>query len=253
MSQKVLRCWTEEPGRLYPVHGSSKESDITECLSTWNWLDFEGGSESVFLVRADVFTIHDAEMKAKTLWSERVCLWWAAALHCSNFATIFTIRPHQWKLLSHVWLFAAPWTVACQAPLSMEFSRPEYWSGQPAIPLSRGSSQLRNNTNLLPSSSRDQKFRMDWRDGIPSGGSRRESISLPFPVSRGCLNFLLHLQTQQHSICKFVSLWFWSSFLTLSLLRIFMITLDPSRKTRIIQDLPLQTPQLTHTVKSLLP
>ena len=22
-----------------------------------------------------------------------------------------------------------PWTVACQAPLSVEFSRPEYWSG----------------------------------------------------------------------------------------------------------------------------
>ena len=24
-----------------------------------------------------------------------------------------------------------PWTVACQAHLSMEFSRPEYWSGVP--------------------------------------------------------------------------------------------------------------------------
>ena len=24
-----------------------------------------------------------------------------------------------------------PWTVACQAPLSMEFSRQEYWSGLP--------------------------------------------------------------------------------------------------------------------------
>ena len=22
-----------------------------------------------------------------------------------------------------------PWTIACQFPLSMEFSRPEYWSG----------------------------------------------------------------------------------------------------------------------------
>ena len=29
------------------------------------------------------------------------------------------------------WLFAIPWTVACQAPLSMEFSRQEYWSGLP--------------------------------------------------------------------------------------------------------------------------
>ena len=27
-------------------------------------------------------------------------------------------------------LFETPWTVACQTPLSMEFSRKEYWSGQ---------------------------------------------------------------------------------------------------------------------------
>ena len=27
--------------------------------------------------------------------------------------------------------FATPWTVACQASLSMEFSRQEYWSGLP--------------------------------------------------------------------------------------------------------------------------
>ena len=26
---------------------------------------------------------------------------------------------------------ATPWTVACQAPLSMRFSRQEYWSGLP--------------------------------------------------------------------------------------------------------------------------
>jgi len=30
---------------------------------------------------------------------------------------------------SHVWLFAMPWTVAHQSPLSMGFSRQGYWSG----------------------------------------------------------------------------------------------------------------------------
>ena len=35
--------------------------------------------------------------------------------------------------------FATPWPVAHQAPLSMEFSRQEYWSGV-ALPASRGSS-----------------------------------------------------------------------------------------------------------------
>ena len=31
-------------------------------------------------------------------------------------------------------LFATPWTVACQAPLSMGFSRQEYWIGLPCPP-----------------------------------------------------------------------------------------------------------------------
>ena len=35
---------------------------------------------------------------------------------------------------SHVQLFATPWTVARQAPLSMGFSRQEYWSGLPCPP-----------------------------------------------------------------------------------------------------------------------
>ena len=35
------------------------------------------------------------------------------------------------QLLSCVQLFVTPWTVAYQDPPSMEFSRPEYWSGLP--------------------------------------------------------------------------------------------------------------------------
>ena len=37
------------------------------------------------------------------------------------------------KSLSHVQLFVTPWTVAHQAPLSMGFSRQEYWSGLPFL------------------------------------------------------------------------------------------------------------------------
>ena len=32
-------------------------------------------------------------------------------------------------VLSHVQLFAAPWTTACQSPLTTEYSRQEYWVG----------------------------------------------------------------------------------------------------------------------------
>ena len=38
------------------------------------------------------------------------------------------------KLFSRVQLFVTLWTVALQAPLSMGFSRQEYWSGLPCRP-----------------------------------------------------------------------------------------------------------------------
>ena len=38
------------------------------------------------------------------------------------------------QLLSHVRLFVTLWTVPCQAPQSMGFSREEYWSGMPCAP-----------------------------------------------------------------------------------------------------------------------
>ena len=38
------------------------------------------------------------------------------------------------RTLCHVLLFVTPWTVACQAPLSMEFYRQEHWSGLPFPP-----------------------------------------------------------------------------------------------------------------------
>ena len=45
---------------------------------------------------------------------------------------------YQWsmspKLLCCVRLFVIPWTLACQAPLSMRFFRQEYWSGLPCSP-----------------------------------------------------------------------------------------------------------------------
>ena len=37
-------------------------------------------------------------------------------------------------MLRCVRLFSTPWTVPCQAPLSMGFSRQEYWSGWPFPP-----------------------------------------------------------------------------------------------------------------------
>ena len=42
-------------------------------------------------------------------------------------------RKKKRKSFSCVWLFVTPWTVVHQAPLSMEFSKQEYWSGLPFL------------------------------------------------------------------------------------------------------------------------
>ena len=51
------------------------------------------------------------------------------------------------QLLNHVWLFVTPWDAPCQAPLSMGFSRQDYWSGlhtllQGIFPTQRSNSGL---------------------------------------------------------------------------------------------------------------
>ena len=54
-----------------------------------------------------------------------------------NFYAYICIHMHMVccaQSLSRVRLFATPLTVACQSPLSMEFSRPEFWSGLPCPP-----------------------------------------------------------------------------------------------------------------------
>ena len=52
-----------------------------------------------------------------------------------EWVAIFFCNAWKWKVkgksLSRVQLFATPWTAAYQAPLSMGFSRQEYWSGVP--------------------------------------------------------------------------------------------------------------------------
>ena len=58
---------------------------------------------------------------AVTLWGYFHCL---SSVRYSS-SCMLCVLSH----FSHVWLFATPWTVAHQTPLSMRFSRQEYWSG----------------------------------------------------------------------------------------------------------------------------
>ena len=63
------------------------------------------------------------------------------------------VYTHMCYSLSHVWLFVTPWTTACQAPLSREFSKQEYRRiGWFSMPSSNGSSQPRELNPGLPHS-----------------------------------------------------------------------------------------------------
>ena len=82
-------------------------------------------------------------------------------------------------MLSHVWLFVIPWTVACQVPLSMEFPRQEYWSGLPFL-----------SPGAVPSS------------GMEPGSPALQADSLPSEAQESPLFSLqLSLFLALHSIC----------------------------------------------------
>ena len=49
-------------------------------------------------------------------------------------SNIFGVFACMLSCFSRVWLFATLWSVARKTPLSMEFSRQEYWSGLPCAP-----------------------------------------------------------------------------------------------------------------------
>ena len=51
-----------------------------------------------------------------------------------DYFVLLNIYMYMLSCFSHVWVFATLWTMACQAPLSMGFSRREYWSELPCPP-----------------------------------------------------------------------------------------------------------------------
>ena len=105
-----------------PVHEKKSESEVQSCLTLRDPMDcsLPGSSvHGIFQAR----TLESVAISFSSAWKWKVKV----------------------KSLSHVWLFATPWTAAYQAPPSMGFFRQEYWSGVPLPspnPWSRGT-QLR--------------------------------------------------------------------------------------------------------------
>ena len=69
----------------------------------------------------------------RSLESQRVRHNWATNTHKILYVCVCTCTCVQ-RHFSHAQLFVTLWTIAHQAPLSMGFSRQEYWSGLPCSP-----------------------------------------------------------------------------------------------------------------------
>ena len=56
---------------------------------------------------------------------------WLGSYYYIYYYTSTTSTACLLSCFSRVWLLATLWTIACQVPLSMKFSRQEYWRGLP--------------------------------------------------------------------------------------------------------------------------
>ena len=120
----------------------------------------------------------------------KFCQWFWGHSHLTSSLT--PAPPHDLWLIKHacvlncsVWLFATPWTVAHQAPLSMEFSRQENWSGLPF-----SSPGNLPNPGIEPASLVSPELQEDSSPAEPSG---KPSIYETGPISRINLKHFCHL------------------------------------------------------------
>ena len=111
-----------------------------------------------------------------------------------------------------------PWTVTRQAPLPMEFSRQEFWSGLP-IPFSRGSSQPRDQTRVSCVSC------IGKAGSLPLAPPGKPWSHIYSQLKRWIIQFFWNwalldsnrpfLQTRKHGRCKWGSQLSWSVSLLL--------------------------------------
>ena len=131
-----LNDWTEVPGNWVPSLVSLTTLLVATSLFPETWNITQQGSVGRCYRSVDFL------INCKTLYSGFNQLW-----NCINRISqtqggfihensgIFSRNNRYWssesKSFGCVWLFVSPWTVACQASLSIGFFRQGYWSGLP--------------------------------------------------------------------------------------------------------------------------
>ena len=115
--------WKEMWTAIYGYLSASQYSKIFHSNSkTDNWIYDKASFLDVSPYRGSLLNKH-LFPAIWTLQFEKFTISWKTFIAHLKWKKV--------KLLSHVWLFATPWTVAYKAPPSMGFFRQEYWSGLP--------------------------------------------------------------------------------------------------------------------------
>ena len=129
------------------------------------------------------------------LWESRLFTFYWQITIWNTHTLILKVLPRRerkWKWLSLVWLFATPWPIQ-----SVEFSRPEYWSGQPY--LSRGD---------LPNPGIEPRSLTLQVDSLPA-----EPQGMPKNTGVGSLSFLQQIfLTQESNRVSCIAGWFFTNW-----------------------------------------
>ena len=119
--------------------------------------------------------------------------------------TILFFMSVLWSMLSHVWLFATLWTVAHQAPLSMEFPKQEYWNGWLFLPPRDFSNPGIKLASLVSPALQANSLPQSYCIG--EGLSLHLILVIPIDIFQVCSSLLQYLICLQYH--QIASLWQW--------------------------------------------
>ena len=122
------------PVLLASIESTNGQQNHLSKTHTWS-CQFPAGNFLRFsmALRIMPFFLHSREILStlQGLAQKSPLLWNSPLSSPSHWVSHFHCQWRWVKLLSLVWLFATPWTVAYQVPPSTGFSIQEYWSGVP--------------------------------------------------------------------------------------------------------------------------
>ena len=113
---------TGPPGAPTLTHSVESPALILRSYESWQWQESWGQQQGP---RFFIKLVAKAWVASKAIRFEETY-----KLGVAQYALRLCMLSH----FSHVWLCVTLWTAACQVPLSVGFSRQEFWSGGPCPP-----------------------------------------------------------------------------------------------------------------------